>query len=185
MSFSPEVVIRSAEISACGYYRYRLSRSWDSSLPCLLFIMLNPSTADAIRDDPTIRRCMGFAHDLGFGSVLVGNLFAWRSSNPADLVQAADPAGPENQLHLEKMAAESTTILCGWGNGPILRKLGDKDGRRYLPPALLERPLQVLDLSRSGIPAHPLYLKGGKKYFAWNPEERNYPMHNSSLYLSE
>jgi hypothetical protein len=131
--------------------------------------MLNPSTADARLDDPTIRRCLGFARDLGFGSLLVGNLFAWRSASPAGLLEAADPAGPENQFHLEAMANECRTILCAWGNGPVLRKLGDGDGRAFLPPALLDRQMQVLNLSVKGIPSHPLYLKNGTKNFLWQP----------------
>lgn len=169
MLSQPEAISRSALLSDCGSYRYRLGRSWDASLPRLLFLMLNPSTADASVDDPTIRRCTGFAKELGYGSLQVGNLFAWSSAKPADLLCVDDPAGPENQFHLEEMAAGCDAIICAWGNGPVLRKLGCKDGRRFLPPALLSRPLQVLKLSLAGVPAHPLYLKGGKKSFLWKP----------------
>ena len=71
-----------ADFSECGRYRYKLWRTWDDVRPVVMFIMLNPSTADATADDPTIRRCIGFAHDWGYGGVRVGNLFAWRTPYP-------------------------------------------------------------------------------------------------------
>ncbi len=90
-----------AVLSADGVYRYRLWRTWDASKPTLAFLMLNPSTADATEDDPTIRRCLGFAKEWGYGSLVVVNLFALRSPNPDALRENDDPVGPENGEHLQ------------------------------------------------------------------------------------
>jgi hypothetical protein len=130
--------------------------------------MLNPSSADAFRDDPTIKRCTGFALRLGFGSFQVGNLFAWRSSRPADLLQCQEPIGQENLQHLESMAGESHSIICAWGNNITLKGMGIADGRQLLPPIILQKPLYILRLSKDGIPVHPLYLPEKTEPFLWN-----------------
>lgn len=91
---TPARVNGGAHFSRCRRYRYALWRQWQAAGPMLMLIGLNPSTADAERNDPTIRRCIGFAHDWGFGGVWVLNLFAWRATLPADLKAAADPVGP-------------------------------------------------------------------------------------------
>ncbi len=96
-----------AELSPCKAYRYALWRRW-SDAPPVLFVMLNPSTADESQDDPTIRRCISFAKQWGHGGIIVGNLFAFRSPYPNDLQTAADPIGPENNLWLERLAKQST-----------------------------------------------------------------------------
>ena len=105
---------KSAEISECGQYRYRLSRRWGPGLPTL-FIMLNPSTADAEIDDPTIRRCMGFAKSWGRDGIEVVNLFAFQATSPKDMQTAADPVGPENEVHVEEAVAECFEVICAWG----------------------------------------------------------------------
>ena len=110
---------------------------------------------------------MGNAREMDFGSLMVGNFFAWRWARPAELLLVRDPAGPENQFHLEEMSKESNSILCAWGNEATLKKLGITDGRRYFPPSLLQKSLQVLKLSASGIPGHPLYLPSGIRPFVW------------------
>src|SRR4028119_2392792 len=81
-------------------YRYALWRTWDAARPPVAFVLLNPSTADARRDDPTIRRCANFARTWGFGGLEVVNLFAFRATHPTDLKCAADPVGPQNDVHL-------------------------------------------------------------------------------------
>lgn len=96
-----------AHLSACGAYRYALRRTWDPARPAALFVGLNPSTADAERDDPTTRRCVRFARDWGFGGLLVGNLFAYRATRPRDLRAAAEPVGPENDWWLAALAREA------------------------------------------------------------------------------
>jgi len=113
------MMVRSAVISPCGLYRYRLSRQWTEPSYSLAFVMLNPSTADAEVDDPTIRRCIGFARREGYGGIEVVNLYAFRATSPDDLWKAKDPCGPENEGHLISIARASvgygTPIVCAWG----------------------------------------------------------------------
>ena len=139
----------SAILSSDGIYRYRLEREWDPSKPKLLFIMLNPSTADAIHDDPTIRRITRFANDWGYGGVLVGNLFAFRSTKPAALKTAADPIGPENMAHIRTMVAECEMVVYAYGN--------NQSEPMWLKELVLEP--YFIKLSKKGTPCHPLYLK--------------------------
>lgn len=142
---------RSARFSRCRRYRYVLWRHWDDERPSVMFLALNPSTADHRRDDPTIRRCIGYARDWGYGSLCVANLFAWRATRPSDLMAADDPVGPRNDLWLRRLAGEVELVVAGWGNhGTFL----DRAERvRTLFPEL-----HYLRLNRSGEPAHPLYL---------------------------
>lgn len=137
-----------------GCYRYRLWRGWDPSLPRLCFVMLNPSTADATNNDPTITRCANMAASWGYGGLEVVNLFAFRSTRPRDLWQATDPIGAHNDEHIRRAAAHSNACVLAWGN---------------LPPGRLERTKTVLKLLSSqklfclGMtkmlqPRHPLYL---------------------------
>ena len=93
---------KGATISECGLYRYSLTRVWDDVLPMCIFVMLNPSTADADIDDPTIRRCINFAKREGCGSLMVVNLFAYRATSPADMKAAVDPIGSGNPTTLEE-----------------------------------------------------------------------------------
>jgi hypothetical protein len=112
---------KSAVISDCGTYRYQLKRVWNEALPLLVYVMLNPSTADHTVDDPTILRCMGFARRLGYGGIVVVNLFAFRSSRPADMQAAADPVGPLNDEHIAEVLVDAyrdnAMVICAWGTG--------------------------------------------------------------------
>ena len=103
-----------AVISDCGKYRYRLTRKWGYGRPCG-FIMLNPSTADALHDDPTIRRCVGFAKAWGCGALIVVNLFAVRATSPREMMRADDPVGPENKEHVQRAA----TYVAGLRPRPL------------------------------------------------------------------
>lgn len=141
----------SAVMSECGRYRYRLRREWLGGEGDVLFIMLNPSTADAERDDPTIRRCVGFARRWGFRRLWVGNLFAWRATHPFDLVRAPDPVEPDNDEHLIGMAANAEVIVAAWGSYRALRGR-DKDVRQIIGG------LECLGVTKRGHPRHPLYL---------------------------
>ena len=105
-----------AVLSADRAYRYALWRAWDERLESVMFIALNPSTADERTDDPTLRRCMGFARNWGYGSVTMANLFAWRATEPRDLLTAPDPIGPDNDAWLERLAAQSGLVVAAWGN---------------------------------------------------------------------
>jgi hypothetical protein len=142
----------SAELSRCGRYRYALRRTWDATLPKVLFIGLNPSTADATSDDNTSRVCIGYARRWGFGGLLLGNLFAWRSTDPAALRAVPDPVGPRNDLHLRALQEEAALVVCAWSDAGALL---DRD-RAVL--AWLRAP-HCLTRLKSGRPGHPLYKR--------------------------
>lgn len=142
---------RSAHFSRCRSWRYALWRRWDHERPWVLFVALNPSTADETRDDPTIRRCIGFARDWGYGGLCVANLFAWRATRPEDLKAARDPVGPRNDRWLGRLAREAELVVCGWGNH------GRFMDRSRRVRGLLGRT-HALRVNDSGEPAHPLYL---------------------------
>lgn len=160
-SIFPDTVFPSlnygAELSECNQYRYKLWRIWDESKPKVLFIMLNPSTADAIINDATIRRCIKFTKDWGYGGFYVGNLYPYRSKEPADLLKCENPLGENNNNYLKEMALSAEIIICAWGNAPTVNKL-NKIYPHYKPLENLEKPLCYLGLSNDGTPKHPLYL---------------------------
>lgn len=154
----PEYTDRGAIFSPCNQYRYTLWREWGDwtlSDPQVLFIMLNPSTADAEVLDPTVRRCLGYAMDWGYRRMMVANLFALRATDPAALRQAEDPVGPDNNLAISTGAATSTLIVAAWGIHGTLK------GRDQEVLEILKKwkNLFCLARTRKGIPAHPLYLK--------------------------
>jgi hypothetical protein len=143
---------RGANFSRCRRYRYNLWREWEPLKPRVLFIALNPSTADDRVDDPTIRRCIGYARDWGFGGLNVANLFAFRATHPADLKAADDPVGPRNDWWLRKLSAEAELVVAGWGNHGRFMNRADAV-RHHL------ESIHCLKMNRSGEPAHPLYLR--------------------------
>jgi len=151
---------RTATISECGQYRYLLTRTWDAKLRPMVFIMLNPSTADADIDDPTIRKCIGFGRRLGFGGIEVLNLFAYRATKPADLRRAGYPIGPDNDRIIterltELRAPEIGYVICAWG--AFARGLNrPQNVRTHL--ALAGVRLRALRLLSDGTPEHPLML---------------------------
>lgn len=143
-------------------YRYTLHRVLDAGAPraTCAFIMLNPSTADATRDDPTIRRCIGFARAWGFRHLRVVNLFALRSTDPRGLLAVPDPIGPHNDRHLARIVREAELVIAAWGVAAPIRRL--VAARAAAVRALLpDVALHSLRLTRSGAPAHPLYLPRG------------------------
>lgn len=142
----------SAILSRCGRYRYALRREWDGARPKVLFIGLNPSTADASRDDNTSRVCIGYARRLGFGGLLLGNLFGWRSTDPAMLRAVPDPVGPRNDARLRVLQDEAALVVCAWSDAGGWR---DRD-RAVL--AWLRAP-HCLSRLKSGRPGHPLYKR--------------------------
>ena len=156
-------VIASAVLSDCGKYRYSLSRVWDEAKPRVLFIMLNPSTADAENDDPTIRRCIGFAKDWGYGGVYVVNLFSLRATNPKDLLKAPFVVGVENEKWFRRMSALAHLVVCAWGNSSIVDKLQKRLDHNWKPLSWIDKPLHYLELSNDGTPKHPLYLSKNLK----------------------
>ncbi|KAM3090415.1 DUF1643 domain-containing protein [Phormidesmis sp. 146-35] len=135
-------------------YRYSLERSW-SDAPRVGFVMLNPNRADEVSDDPTIRRCIGFAKSWGYGGLEVANLFAYRAKTPDLLKQADDPIGKENDRSILRLTKRVETIVLAWGNWGML---GGRD--RTVIKLLDSHPtLYCLGTTKLGQPRHPLYLK--------------------------
>lgn len=156
----------SAVLSDDGLYRYRLSRAWlGTGGPCL-FVCLNPSTADASEDDATVRRMVGFARDWGHRELLVGNLFAYRATDPRELRRIKDPIGPENAAHLAAMAGRADRIVAAWGADWMVRQWQPRPFTRALS-AWPQRAWELLaehgdvaclGTTRDGHPRHPLRL---------------------------
>lgn len=151
---------RWAAFSPCARYRYALGRQWGPG-PTLSVIGHNPSTADEQADDPTIRRCIGFAKRDGFGSLLMLNLCAWRDTDPNGLTLLDDPVGPANDNALLEGARAAERVLAAWG----ALASGSKCQRvRERPVAVIRlitatAPLFALKVGKDGSPGHPLYLK--------------------------
>lgn len=144
-----------AEISADGVYRYALWRQWGLGAP-LVFVMLNPSTADAEQDDPTIRRCIGFAKREGAAGIHVVNLFAYRATNPAELFRCpVDVVGPDNHRHLRSAGELGGPVVAAWGSHPAATHLQVRWAQHAL-----RVPLKCLGTTASGAPRHPLYIRG-------------------------
>lgn len=143
-----------AVISPCGKFRYRLWRRWGDGSACT-FIMLNPSTADANENDPTIRKCIGFAERLGYSGIEVVNLYAFRATKPSVLKAAGYPKGPENDGHILAAAKAGVIVICAWGANArgltrpdtVLVMLREAD---IVPTALA--------FTADGLPSHPLML---------------------------
>lgn len=159
---SAQAVSSSAVLSDCGRYRYELWRRWGEGAH-VLFIMLNPSTADAAKDDATIRKCVAYAKRWGYAAICVGNLFAFRATDPKDMKAAADPIGPDNDATLARLASQAGVIIAAWGAH------GSHMGRAQSVLKLLPR-IQALHVTKDGAPGHPLYLKGDAMPFEFNDE---------------
>ena len=149
---------KTARLSGCGHYRYELGRRWDSDMDTLAVVMLNPSTADAEEDDPTIRRCISFAKRDGFGGIEVVNLFGYRATDPDDLMRTAEPSGEDNDDAIREVVRGRVT-LCAWGasvptNHADHVVLVEEIIRCYA------RKVVCLGTTKSGAPRHPLYVKG-------------------------
>lgn len=140
---------REALISPCEKYRYWLLRGWDPALPAVLWVMLNPSTADATKDDATIRRCIKFSRRWGFGTMIVANLFAYRATDPKELhrVGLVESVGPDNWTWLRSCAALTDKGIIAWGNGGYYP-------RPDIPPH--QGGWWHLGKTKSGEPLHPL-----------------------------
>ncbi len=159
---------KGAIISNAEYYRYSLWRIWDDEKPLVLFIMLNPSTADAEEDDATIRRCIRFVQDWGYGGLLVGNLFGFRATQPSELLRQGDPVGDENDYWLGRMMTKAEWVVAAWGaNGTRTRALTiaglahDHD-----------QPLFCLGETQDGQPRHPLRLAADTQPELWGHDPR-------------
>lgn len=153
----------SAVLSPCGKYRYRLDREFGfTGEGRISFVMLNPSTADATKDDPTIRRCMGYAKAWGAARLTVVNLFAYRSTDPNALygMSKQEAIGPENDQHILEVCQQSKLVVCAWGNHGTLHNRA-KDVLWLI--GTVQTPMALKINGKSKQPAHPLYLKGDAK----------------------
>jgi hypothetical protein len=144
-----------AVYSDCERYRYLLTRVWEPGGAKALFVMLNPSTATEVQNDPTVERCERRARTLGFGAFRVCNIFAWRDTDPKAMRRAADPVGPGNDAAIRESCFWADTIVCAWGThgahlgrGPEVERLMRATGRT----------LHHLGLTQDGHPRHPLYI---------------------------
>ena len=154
-----QTVERGAQLSDCGTYRYRLWRAWDASRPTLAFVMLNPSTADHLVDDPTIARCFARAVANNFGRLEVANLFPLRTTNPELLLSHADPLGPRSLANRAILEAvdRASMVICAWGSAKsaATRAAGVMQLLRITG---MHARLFHLGLNQDGSPKHPLYV---------------------------
>lgn len=158
-------MVRDAVISRCGTYRYLLTREWDPSLASMLWIMLNPSTADASVDDPTIRKCIGFAKKWCFGSITVVNLYALRATSPKELALHSHPCGPMNDSYIEAAFVDVGLVVAAWGTKGSPRRSKDV----CAIAARKEKPLHHIGtLTKDGFPRHPLYVPYTALPSRWN-----------------
>ena len=153
---APDPMVTSAELSTDQTYRYQLGRFWSGLGAVATFIMLNPSTADAHVDDPTIRRCIGFAKSWGCGGLRVVNLYALRSTDPRNLWTHPDPVGPDNDICLGATAMQTSgsgaPLVAAWGAH------AKADRVKQVLEILQGQRLQCLGVTKSGAPRHPLYI---------------------------
>lgn len=145
-----------ALFSPCRRYRYRLWRTWDESRPVIAFCMLNPSTADETKNDPTVERCERRGRMWGYGSLIVVNLFAWRATDPRDMKAAVDPVGPDNFESIVLAVKASSMFVCAWGAHGAHCGVGDMVLRRLRQ--FYPGRAHALKINKDGMPAHPLYL---------------------------
>ena len=158
--------VSSATYSACTCYRYTLRRTWNTRLPRVAFVMLNPSTATERQNDPSVARCERRAHALGFGAFQVANAFAFRATDPHLMRAQIDPVGPENDAAIAATARWAGRVVCAWGNH------GGHGGRgahvERLLRAIPDAELFHLGLTQSGAPRHPLYIPYARQPVAWH-----------------
>lgn len=151
-----------ALFSPCRRWRYLLWRCWDAKRPIANFLMLNPSTADEVRLDPSCTRARLYAERWGYGALIVTNLFGWRATDPDHMKAARDPVGAGNDGAILAAAREAAIVVCAWGNH------GAHLERSARVKSLLGRTrLHVLRVNCSGEPAHPLYLPGSLQPSRW------------------
>jgi hypothetical protein len=154
---------RQTIVSPCREYRYCLWREWEPpQASYVVFIGLNPSTADATQDDPTLRRCVNYAKRWGYGAVCLLNLFAYRATRPAVMKAHPDPVGVENDYWLHYWASGADLIVAAWGNHGVHRQRDQAIFTR------LNRPLFCLGITKTGQPKHPLYLNANVQPIPFN-----------------
>ncbi len=154
-----------AAFSRCRRWRYLLWRRWDAAKPVANFLMLNPSTADEFRLDPSCTRARVYAERWGYGGLIVTNIFAWRATDPDDMKAAKDPVGRANDAAILRAAREAAIVVCAWGNHGKHLDRGDD-----VLVLLRKNAIRLSYLRKNqatGHPAHPLYLPGRLEPVAW------------------
>lgn len=151
---------RWAHFSPCRRYRYSLWREWGPHTTYAMFVGLNPSTADETNDDPTVRRCIRFAQDWGYGALCMTNAFAFRATDPRVMKAESEPIGPENDFVLRQLAEHAGVVVAAWGAHGTHR--GREAWLRLHLPGL-----HYLRLTKDGHPGHPLYLPADLKPQPW------------------
>jgi len=144
---------KSAKISNCGKYRYWLNRTWDEAKPTCVFVMLNPSVADAKNDDPTIRRCIKIAEKNNCGSLEVVNLFAYRATDRSELRKVKNPIGKQNDEWILKIVKNGKPVILAWGNDGKFLNRGDEIRKLFKNNGIKTEYLKLTKLSE---PCHPL-----------------------------
>lgn len=163
MSLFPAIDAPPAEFSPCRQYRYTLWRVWGDDPRYVNFICLNPSTADDVQDDNTIRRCRNYAKAWGFNRMCVTNIFAFRATDPKVMKAQKDPIGPNNDFRVASVAREADLRICSWGtHGQYLSRSTDV-------LKIIDGPLHVLRMGKLE-PWHPLYLPNALTPQLWEPE---------------
>ena len=155
-----------AVYSACERYRYSLTRRWHATARRVVFIMLNPSTATEVQNDPTIHRCEQRARTLGFGGFRAVNIFALRATDPRDMRAALDPEGPDNADALDAAVEWADMAIAAWGVHGAHREQGPRVAQRL---HAARRTLHHLGLTKAGHPRHPLYLSYATQPVLWTP----------------
>jgi len=153
-----------ARFSPCRRWRYLLWRRWDEAKPAANFLMLNPSTADELRLDPTCSRARDYAERWGYGALIVTNVFGWRATDPGKLKAAKDPVGRGNNAAIVRAAKDAAIVVCAWGNHGGFR---DRSSNVLKLLQEINAPLHALRVNAGGEPAHPLYLPGTLKAISW------------------
>ena len=151
--------------SDCERYRYALTRTWDEAGKRVLFVMLNPSKATEVQNDPTVERCERRARALGFGAFQVTNIFAWRDTDPFKMRKAADPVGPDNDVVILEGANWADQIIAAWGTHGVHLNRGQQTATLL---RTTNKPLYSLGLSKHGHPKHPLYISYSQQPIPWS-----------------
>lgn len=155
-------MLTESDLSICRTYRYTLTRIWDSNKSTVLFILYNPSRADATEDDPTLRRCIRFAQSWGYGGLCIINLYSLRTPNPNVLRAHPHPKGPEHDQFFRETLEMHSDIVCAWGlqGGPISKHFSPGTHRIF-----------HLGVNKDGSPKHPLYLPSRTHLHEWQTNE--------------
>jgi hypothetical protein len=154
-----------AAFSRCRRWRYLLWRRWDEGKPAANFLMLNPSTADEVKLDPSCTRARVYAERWGFGALIVTNIFGWRATDPEEMKSVRDPVGRGNDAAILRAAREAAIVVCAWGNHGLHLERSSKV-LEFLKSNAVE--LSFLRMNKTtGQPAHPLYLPGTLQPVRW------------------